>query len=358
MAHIDASPRIAVSTLNKHIRKRVEPVFRTEVLLGGMKAAGRVTYNNTGKAMDWRVRFRRRQIVAGDGNPVSISFPSVNTKKTASLPWRQYQLGENVTKYEKLVGQTSDVALFKIVEEATRELTDDFNADFPLKLFGDGYATGSKDIHGLESIFSGITAAGGGTGSSLPTSGDTYGGIDMSLGFYGGSWTGDWPVGTGDEEYHFFTPLVVDVGDSFFSGTATWAQNWQAAIRYLTTYGETLQKTHYDLLLLNPELLRTAKDSLEEKERFIVTQKSGLTDIGFKTLQFEGLELTQSYGVPADVGYGLRWDKMELKSMQGQLFASAKDDDITTSTELIAMDFYGNLMVDSPAYLAKLHDKT
>ena len=108
MAHIEATPRISTSVLNAYIRKKIEPVFHRSVLLSMMKSKGLITYKNDGKEIVWFPRFRRRDIVAGMGNPVSISFPQTATNKEARLPWRQYQMGESVTKFERLVGRSVD----------------------------------------------------------------------------------------------------------------------------------------------------------------------------------------------------------------------------------------------------------
>ena len=354
---IGATARIRTSVINEYIRKRIEPIYRKDAFMAKLKSAGRITYGHGGEKVEWRPRFRRRTITAGDGNPVSISFPQTNTKKQATLEWVNYNLGESYTKFEKLVSQNKETAIFKIAEDAVNEMVDDFMEDFRLKLYTDGNAGDGNDLSGLETWM-------GSTGSVI-TDGvcadpsDTYAGLSTLLGNYGGDWTADtsdaWPTGTGDTEYHFWSPVLVDYTNTKFAGTAaTWQYNWQKAIRYALTYGEVLQRQTYDLILLNPELLRIAKDSLDAIQQLEVTQNSDLTKLGHKTVQFDGHELVTEYGVPSAVGYLLSFDNLELMSMQKQLVGRMEDTDITTATDLKAIDFYGQMKCESPAFTAKL----
>jgi hypothetical protein len=267
-------------------------------------------------------------------------------------------MGESTTKFERLASQDPKTAIFNITEDVVTEMAQDFVENFNAELFVDGNAAATnKQIHGLESIF-------GNTGAVITDSvaanpDDVYAGHNTDLGDLGGDWTADdsngWPTGTGDTEYCAYSPLMVDYNSTLFGGTATnWDYQWRQAINYVMTYGAVLQQADYDLLLLNPELLRRAKDTLNDNERFIATPKSMLTDLGFKTLSYEGLEMATSYGVPSGVGYFLRWGAMELRSMQSELVMPSDDFDIVTSERLHKLDCYLNLRIETPAYLAKL----
>jgi hypothetical protein len=89
-------------------------------------------------------------------------------------------------------------------------------------------------------------------------------------------------------------------------------------------------------------------------QRLQVTSNSKYASLGTKTLDFEGLEMAAEYGVPDAVAYGLRFDNLELRSMQSSLIEKTTDNDITTSEDLIALDSYLQLVCESPAYQAKL----
>lgn len=356
MAHIEATPRISTSVLNAYIRKKIEPVFHRSVLLSMMKSKGLITYNNDGKEIVWFPRFRRRDIVAGMGNPVSISFPQTATNKEARLPWRQYQMGESVTKFERLVGQKSETTIYKIYETAIDQMSRDFVDAFAPKLYGDGNATGSRDVHGFNSC---MATDGVVTNSKAGKPNDLYANLYTTLGYYGGSWTGDtgdgWPTGTGDSIYRAWSPLIVDYANAGWGATTkTWPNTWQEVLNYAMTYMAILQDRVPDILILSPKMLYEAKASLESKQRLEITQNSEAVKLGHKTLSYEGLEIATEYGVPDAEGFLLSWDALELKSMQSQLVETATDNDISTSTDLIAMDAYLNLVIEAPSFLGKV----
>jgi hypothetical protein len=58
---------------------------------------------------------------------------------------------------------------------------------------------------------------------------------------------------------------------------------------------------------------------------------------------FDGVDITYEYGTPADTGYGLNVDQMEVRSMQGQLFVpTARSTTSPRSRGASRIDFFGN----------------
>lgn len=357
MPHIDPSPRIHSHVIADYLRVNVEPVFRKRVLLQELQSHGRVTTGHGGEYIEWRPRYKRNVIVAGEGNPVGIDFPRMNDRMIAKLYWRQYQLGQSITKMEVLASQNKDTALFNIVEQCLKHGIEDFREGLCDELYIDSSASGnSKKLSGFETWYAvnGVVSD-----SKAGDPNDEYAQLHTNLGYYSGSWTPNssdgWPTGTGKPQYHFWSPLVVDYTNTGWSATTkTWPNTWQEAIGYLLTYGQILQKQDYDVLLLNPTLLEEAKRSLESDQRFILSAEPGTTDIGPKYLRFEGMRIATEYGIPDAVGYAYSWDNLELMSMQDDLIEQAEDTDITTSTRLIALDAYIQLKCLSPAYTGKL----
>lgn len=364
MAHIEADARTYISVIEEQIRKKVEPIFRKHVLMGALKKRGRISYNHSSHTMIWRPRVKRRSITPGVGNVPEAQFPRTVTKIKCELPWRSYWMGESTTKFEELASQNRETAMFRIVDDAVSEMSDDFAENFNDELFIDGNLAGNTErIHGLESLYSvnGLVNHGSSGNGVVGLCNDTYAGHATAYGDLGGDWTPDtdkeYPTGSGDHHWHAWSPLVVDYNNTNLGGsTANWPNQWQRAIRFATSYGQTLQRAKYDVLLLETELLRTAKDSLENTQRSLITSTAGteLNQIGFQTLEFEGLEMTDSYGVPDAVGYFINFDKLELRSMQKQLVMPEKDWDITTSQKLFKLDAYLNMVMWAPSFFAKL----
>jgi hypothetical protein len=149
--------------------------------------------------------------------------------------------------------------------------------------------------------------------------------------------------------------MILDYTHADWAATGTtWADTWQECIGYYMAYLRNVQNREPDILMLNAGLLNDAKASLASAQRFEITQNSDLTKLGHKSLTYEGLEIATEYGIPEAVGYFLNWDALELKSMQSQLVATETDFDVATSTDLIAMDCYCNLMIETPAWIGKL----
>lgn len=358
MAHIEATARIDTNILNRYLRVVCEPIKRKSVVYQELDRRNRISFNNFGKTCEWRARYKRRTITAGLGTAVAISFPQTPIRKVLSLPWRHYQLGESISYYETLLSKNRETALFPIVEEVTGTCAEDFLESFRLKLYGDGNAGTGRELHGFDSFTANIGAL---SGSKVADPSDTYAGISTALN-QGGDWSGTWPVGTGDTEYCWSSPFLCDVNNSGFTGYASGVgSTWQQAIRYVTTFGSALQQQEYDLLVICSDWYNVIRDSLESDQRFNVTATSGsgTTDVGFKTLDFEGLKIAHEYGCPDNAGYFWNFDKVELRCLTGQLVEMMQDTDITAGGQkLYAFQFYGNMMFQAPSFFAKLVEAT
>jgi len=356
--HIVTPARVAVDTLSGFLRHKTEPIFTKDVFLAGLKANGRITYKETGVEMDWPVRYRRRSIEASDGYDSTVSTPRTVTRRRAKLPWRRYRLGESFTKFERLAN-AGGARMYDILGNLVGECVDDFLSDFRTKLYGDGNSTGSKDIHGLESIFSYSALINAAAKCGAPN--DYYGQMYTTLGYYGGDWTADtsdyWPTGSGSAEYCFWSPLIVDSTNTNWTATTkTWANTWQECLAFAMAYQEMNQNEQFNFCLMNPQRLLNVKQSLESIQRLEVTQNSELTKLGLQTMRFEGLEIASQSGVPAATTYLFRWDKMSLRCMLPQLIDVEQDKDPNDSSDQYFFDCFCNLQFDSPAFFAKVTD--
>lgn len=345
--------RIRATTLNKYVRRQIELVYPRSPMLATLRAYKRISFNNSGKEIHWFPRFRRRELESGLGEQISVTFVATNTRLEARLPWRHYHMTERISRYERLVNKGPE-ALAKIVERVTDELLRDFEASFRRKLFVDGDATGSVDIHGLETIGSDRTKGSAVSGSPAFGANGSYAGVSMALGALGGSWNGNWPMGNGDAEYCAWTPMRIDTDSAVFGTGASWSTNWQEELRFAKTYLQMVYDLEPKVVVMDPELLRQAADSLKSTYRLEVTAKSPIVDIGIRTLSFEGLELIADSACPSGVAYMFNPDYLELMCLTGQLWERTEDSDITTQTDLVRLDFDGNLVVYSPASLARL----
>lgn len=353
MTVIAGTPRISAVAINKYIKKIAEPIMVRARFLGALKAYGRISYNHDAADIRWRVRYSRATPSVGVGYPIDVSFNMPNRYTTAVLPWRQYQLGEAIPKIEKLIGRRDDTAFPRLLEVTLKNMRDDFQYYFQRVLYADG-ESGTNDLHGLESFFGYTGLVSGG---KVGNPNDNYAGIATNLGALGGTISGVFPEGVSDPEYRAWSPLIVDYKNSGFlqggESSATWPVTWRRVIRYGRAFLSALQGVDPDIIVMHPDLERQAKDTTDPYTRLEATAQSKMVDLGIKTMQFEGIEIVTDPFCPSAVAYMLPMDKIELMCMQSQLIELHETTD-PYNTDLLLLDFFGNMRADSPAFFCKL----
>jgi hypothetical protein len=357
--------RIVNTTIHEFIRE-VEPnILRNRKLLALLKSRGRITMNHAGDIMDWKVKYKRSPMI-GYSDTDTLTFSRRDRWKTAQLDWRGYAATDSMTKLEKLKNKSTE-AIVKIYSEIATSLMDDLDDQFGDEMYINGYGAGNgKRIHGIESFMadSGAVAAGFVAGPNA-----TYAGLNTNLGSYGGTWSTvsgnvNWPSGTGDAHYDFWSPLIVSyTNTSWLAATKTWPNTCREALRYGLVKGRKnkSKKGNVDLVMLNDELYRYFEQQIETNERTVVQRndKDGLYTLGFKdVINFEGAEISYEYGVPTATGYGWALEQMELCCLQPQLFVpEGPDFDIASQSWRFSIDFFGNLRFN-PRYFVAFKDKS
>ncbi len=345
-------------TINKYIRKETVAIMRKRILLAMLQSKGRVTNNVSGKLIDWKVKYKRSPMSPfSDGD--SIVFTKQNKHKTAQLDMRAYTVEQSMNKGDKLMNSGNE-AIIKKYSAMVKDGLEDIRDQFAEQLIQvDGNSAGNTDrIHGLESVFSATNNA----SSLVGTNNDTYAGLSTARGTYGGSWTGLWPDGYGDSQYDFWTPLVTNYNSVLAATSGGWSpttKNWQntcvEALRF-SIINTQRNADDLDLFLLEKNLYRQFLDKADDSERLVVerNQDVGMTKLGFRGVNVDGVDIYWEVGVPSGVGYGLCLDEMELMSWQDQLFKSSTDFNLETVSDRVLIDFYGNLKLTSPRAFCKL----
>jgi hypothetical protein len=342
--------RIVNTTIHKYIREVEVNILRNRKLLALMQSRGRISFNHSGDLMDWKVRYKRAPM-QGYADSDTLTFARRDRWKTAQLEYRGYAATDSMTKLERLKNKNTE-AIVKVYSEIASNLMEDMEDQFGDELYVDGNATGNgKRIHGIESFMgdSGAAAAG-----YVASPSDTYAGLLTNLGNYGGNWSlsggnVEWPTGTGDAHYDFWSPLIVDYTDTAWAATTkTWPNTCREALRYGILKGRKnkSKKGMLDLIMLNDELFRQFEEKIEANERIVIQrgERQGLYALGFTdTINYEGVDVTSEYGIPTGVGYGWSMDNVELCSLQGQMFVpEGPDMDIATQSYRFSIDFFGN----------------
>lgn len=356
--------RVVNTTIAEYVKGEEVNILRNRKMLALMKQRGRITFNHGGTSIVKRVRFKRAPMIGyADGD--SLTFSRRDRWKTSELDWRGYSVTDAMTKKERLMNKSKE-QIIDIYADVGKALMDDIDDQFGEEFYIDGNATGnSKRIHGIESWF-------GSTGSpatngyvAVPS--DTYAGLVTTLGNYGGAWATSggnvtWPTGTGDAHYDFWTPLIVDYGNSSFqAATDNWVNNCVEALRFaiIKSKKNKTKKGMIDYITLDDELYRLFLGVNDSKQQIRISRNEsvGLVALGFTDVtNFDGVDITYEYGMPSSIGYGLNVDYLELMSLQPQLFVvEGPDYDIETKSWRTSIDFFGN-MWGNPRYQFKLID--
>lgn len=345
-------------TINRYIREETKAILRKRILLAMLQSKGRITYNMSGKLVDWKVKYKRSPMTPFDDGD-SIVFTRQSKHLTAQLPMRSYIVSQSMNKGDKLINAGKEAIVKKqvaMVKDCLEDIRDQFSEQL---VQVDGNAAGSTTrIHGLESVFSATSNAGTLTGDNN----DSYAGLATTRGTYGGSWTGTWPHGYGDSQYDFWTPLVVNytsplaaASNGWSPTTKTWVNTCVEAIRFAIINTQR-NSDDLDFFLLEKNLYRQFLDKADDSERLVVNrnQDVGMTKLGFRGVNVDGVDIYWEVGLASGVGYGLCLDELELYSYQPQLFVSATEFNLETVSDRVAVDFYGNLRMISPRALCKL----
>ena len=187
---------------------------------------------------------------------------------------------------------------------------------------------------------------------------DTYAGLSTVLGAYGGSQkSGVWPNGEADPEYDFYAPVIVNHTSTYFGGS-TWAANCVKAVReaiHQTRRNDT-KEDQVDMVLLDRRLFIDFLNTLDSKERVIVSRTNGLRSYGFTDVfELDGVEISGENSIPANTGYGLAIGNMELLCMENQLMVSEGPFyDEQTQQFRYVVSTLGNLKFKTPRNFFKL----
>jgi hypothetical protein len=354
--------RLIHTTIADYLREEEVNVLRNRILLNYLESKGRVIFNESGLFMDWKLRFRRAPLQGyADGD--TLTFSRQNRHKTAQLDWRGYTVQDSFGVMEELMNR-GDAAIIKFASDKGGMLVDDITEGFGDEFYIDGNATGNtKRIHGMESFlgYSGPAAAG-----YIASPSDSYAGLNTDLGSYGGAWSVngssqvEWPNGTGDYHYDFFSPLIVDYTDTAWAAsTKTWPNTCREALRYgiIKSRKNKSRRSMLDLILLENEMFRQFKDKVEANERINVTRGNSQASssgskqaIGFPDMfNYDGVDIGFEYGLPTNFGYGFPTSDMALMCLQDRLFVvRGPDMDISGLANRVVVTFFGNLKFASP----------
>ena len=342
--------------------------MRKYKFFAALEGAGQIRTNMSGRGFDWEIQYRNHT-PSGNNGETPRNFSRENLWKKLELEYRGAQVTDAIYKREMLENRSAQ-ALVNVAGKMASRLLTSMEQYLAKEWVQDGYAAGNElRFHGIESFMgatqtldstqAGAVARSVNAADPFYAPSDTYAGLSTVLGAYGGSAdsVSIWPSGKVDPEFDFFSPVIVNADSSYF-GASTWKDNCAKALReaiHQTRRNDTKQD-QVDMVLLDRRLFIDFLNTLDAKERVIVSRTNGLRSYGFTDVfEFDGVEVGSEGSVPANTGYGLAVGNVELLCMESQLMVSEGPfyDEITQQYRYVVSTL-GNLKFKSPRNFFKL----
>jgi len=339
----DNFSRTVNSTTARFFRDEEKNILQKRRLTAALQAKGKVRKNQYGDELKWPVRYKRTKLVV-IGDVVNLNFPRQNKNKTAILPWAGYAVTDSISEKEKVLNK-GEAAIIRQVSEIMSRLKEDMEDQFGLELYKDSAANPGR-VAGCETVFVGAT----GTDNNktyLPVA--TYAGHSTARGLLG-TWSGSWPDGSGDAQYDWWSPIVLDTGGSAWT-TSAWSTAALEQLRY-GIFAMERTTNPLDMVLLTRGAytdFATLLDSKEQIHTLRSPDNSLLVKLGFGSISnFEGVDITWEEGVNTGdstaLGYGYTFDKMQICTPNKQLFEPAPIDfKIESLSDRYLVRFWGQV---------------
>lgn len=338
MANSTDWARAIGTTIVNYLREEELTTFRKFKVFAALESSGNVIMNQAGLGLNWQVRYRNQPVTGNNGETPRV-FSRQNLWVDANLPYRGYQVTDSIYKREMLENRGQQ-ALIDVAGKMASRLQESMEQHLSKEVWVDGNESGNElRFHGIESMMATDGTVNSTTGAKRAANADdmfgwpadNYAGINTGLGSVAGSQLeGVWPNGVADPEYDFYSPIVVNYTSTAFQAatgktTNTWADNCVVATRegiHQAKRNDT-RESQIDMVILDRRLYIDYMNTLDSKERAIVTRANGLKSYGFNDVfEQDGVEISTEYAVPDNTGYGLSIANMELRCMEGSLMTA------------------------------------
>lgn len=311
--------------------------FRHRLWLAMLQRYGMLEFGASSFACTWDVEYSQ-PTVRQYGDSGDMQFNQHDALQQLTVNVRGYSATDRFTEMQKLMnqGQTQIVNEYK---KKSERLVKRMMQVLCAELYTDGYASNNgRRFVGIESFMGddGNTVV----GDKIANPSDTYGGLSTALSNQGGNWStnlgtgsypnataaSDWPFGSGDSEYDYLAPLLLNYGSTSWSSEASgWKNNCESVMRFAkitqTSRGAMDENAQAPFLhMLSSDLFFESQEYFGAKYRGWIPHKES-HDLGFAdTMMFEGAALVHEFDCPASTGYGIVPTMMELFLLTPQLY--------------------------------------
>lgn len=170
----------------------------------------------------------------------------------------------------------------------------------------------------------------------------------------------DWPYGSGDAEFDYWSPRLVRVNSTSWDAGTAWTSNCEEVLREVLSWSMLLtDTTGTELVFISDGRMNTQFRSFMSSRNYHLPPFPPAVDLGFpQVLNFEGLGIHSEFGITADTGYVWNFEHAELVYQTGTLLPSwgpkFHEDKMAWLT---SMAFRGTLRC-KPKFFSKIADFT
>jgi len=312
---------------------------RNHLLLNMMASWGQIEYNASDISRIWQIRVRQPEVRVFS-NTTNKTFSDHNPYEQMQVGIRGFEASDLLKELEWKLNQGS-TQLIPLYENKMEFLGSTLVERMQEWIPRDGDTAAYQD--GYQGFESCLLAENATTGSADPDAtdrivlpNDSYGGHPTDLANFGGTWTSDlpaasrmnktqnidndWPYGQGDSEYDALSPMLWAYDSSGWGATA-WEDNVEPVIRDAATALRNkngMGMGDIDLcFLLAPNLYPGAENYYSSRFRIIQPFTGG--DQGHpmpNSIYVDGVALKSDYSVPADIGYGVCPNHIEMFNLK------------------------------------------
>jgi hypothetical protein len=338
-----------------------EACTRRYQMLALLMSRGLVKFNDYGAGINWKVKYRNHRLQGSNGeNPRNYS--QINQYQTAYLDWRGYEVTDVISKGEVRKNK-GPAALIRVFDEFESNLRKSIENEMGPQFYNDGYDESHPDYwHGLMSLYRQAGETLGPNNTPRARNDDdkvivpagTYGQLSCELGAFSGAQhdpTVNWPEGTADTQYDFWSPLMLQWDKAGFAGTAN-GEKFKNALRYGLTHAQrnSDSKGAITQCWTDRTNMIGLKEFYDGKQTLEVTAGTELYQLGFKDVMlFDGVEISTENAMPAGFGIAVNIENVELRCLDAQLFEmDGPEYDMDLKVFKAAVETQSNLLYRSP----------
>jgi hypothetical protein len=355
----------------KYLKGAEDLTIRRRLVLAMLEKRGSIVTNYMGSHetnfdVDWK-----EPPVESTADGATVTYERRDYLKQATIDWRGYVATDLVTKKEQAMSK-GDTVLVDRYNRIIPKLTKSVRNKIGLEFYIDGGAAGNENrFCGTKTFTAEGTVA---AGDIIAQPDDSYFGLDTDVN-QGGRWSSDlsagsgqpnatiandWPEGEGSSEFDFWSPKLVNWSSTAWgTSSAAWEDNCERVMRRTLQWMTlTAGADGYTMLFCLAGALHTGfKDKMSARMR-VLTPHREAEDLGFPdVLNFEGAGIHTEFGIPANYGYCMNMDEIQLCILENSLINSEGPDyDPNSLSYKFAVYTFGNFKF-LPKHVAELKDR-